>query len=140
MEKGKVKKIMEKTTAANKPFKSVLIDDTWYSSFDANINKVLCEGETIEFDYEENGKFKNLTKLAQSTMNNIPPPYIPEKTEEIFIAPKQLPDKDLRITRLAVLNTATEIHKIGNLDGFDNKTLQESIKKLAEELEKWVAR
>lgn len=138
MEKGKIKKVLEKTTAANKPFKSVLIDDTWYSSFDANINKVLCEGEAIEFDYEENGKFKNLTKLAQSTTNSILPP-VPEKTEEIFIAQKA-PDKDLRITRLAVLNTATEIHKIGNLDGFDNKTLQESIKKLAEELEKWVAR
>jgi len=67
-----------------------------------------------------------------------------EKGDVIFIRPINI-DKDIRVTRLALLNTATEIVKMSLGDfvsgqGIDRNKLVEEIKKIARELERWVNR
>ena len=126
---GKIKKIMDKVASNNKPFKSVLIGEEWFSCWSESINKTLVEGETVSFEFEQNGSFKNITKLLSQQHGCV---------EEIFIQSNK-PDKDTRIGRLAVLNTATEIHKQSKSD-LSDKDLLESVKRVAEDLEKWVNR
>ena len=125
---GKIKKIMEKVASNNKPFKSVLIGEEWFSCWSESINKTLVEGETVSFEFEQNGSFKNINKLLTGE----------NKVEEIFIQSSK-PDKDTRIGRLAVLNTSTEIHKQSKSD-LNDKDLLESIKRVAADLEAWTNR
>jgi hypothetical protein len=52
----------------------------------------------------------------------------------------EVPDKDRRISRLAVLNTSTEITKLKYQNKLIEKDIVSEIVELAEELEKWVYR
>lgn len=135
---GKIKKVLDKNSNIGKPFKSILVDDEWFNCWSESINKILVEGEIIKFEYEQNGQFKNLTKLFSN-----------EKVEEILISDKKVQentqhqkwcnDKDVRITRMACLNTATELYKVQQNKIGDNEVLN-CIKRMAEELEKWITR
>ena len=137
MEQGTIKKIIDKTTIKGKPYKTVLINDVWINSFSFAINETLKEGQLIQYELKQEGEYKNLDKIIpleeKATTNE------KTKIEEIHIQPNK-PDKDTRISRLAVLNTSTEIHKQANTEGYDNKKLFESILEMAEKLEQWVNR
>ena len=132
MDKGIIKKVIDKTTVTGKPYKTVLINDVWINSFNFAVNETIKEGINVEYELKQEGEYKNLEKITPLNDKTA------EKIEEIHINNAK-PDKDTRIGRLAVLNTSVELHKQTE-EELSNEELLKSVKRVAEDLERWVNR
>jgi len=162
-QKGTVKTKKEGTKKNGDKYYSYNVEGEWYNCFDLSINDQVEQGDDIEFEYTLNGKFRNMTALLSGSAND-PHKPIPEVTNatiasikdqarEILnekdsvpmntwsgrITSNKSPDKDLKILRMSVLKTATEIVNtmVATKPGMN---MLDTVKNLAEDLEKWVLR
>lgn len=65
--KGKVEKVWNNQTLKGKRYSVLQIDGEWYSLWNEAYFDRIKTGQTIEFDYRESGKYKNISKIYEPT-------------------------------------------------------------------------
>ena len=93
--KGIIEQIWDNTSKTGKPYKAIQIGGERYTLWDKKYFDVIQKGKTVDFDFNDKGKFKNITnvQLANNGNNNNGIQY-------------PLDQKDLHIVRLSCLKTA----------------------------------
>jgi len=162
-ETGIIEKINKSTTGTGKPRFGILINEKWYNSW-GEVPAELVEGVKIKIEYETNSYGNQIKKVFKTDENDIMPAMEGNKEHQIKVKeisdfkqaseykPREYEDKSERkwkqriISRLACLNTATEIVKFSVENGWKDTKLTdksiETIKKIivsvANELEKYI--
>lgn len=93
MQKGKIEKIWENKTRDGTPYWVLAINGDRYSAFEQEMLHGLQEGDEIEFDWKQAGRYRNLAELRKLSASRADAPY----------------DRDLSIVRMSCLRSAAEL-------------------------------
>lgn len=104
--RGTIDKIWENKTTKGTEYRTLQIGDQRYNVWDTKYFDQLQEGEDIEFDFKESGKYKHITDMTLSGSGHRSNNHNQNSTHNNNYTPNH---KERQIARMSCLKSASEI-------------------------------